>query len=103
VSQSFLIGRPTDGGTKFLRKNESTPYCPGSDHAGDAAACEFCSVTIEYNADNTAHLSDIGSVYEALTPIGKDCGKIGQKSIKRAFGATNAGPRWNSLQSSNGE
>jgi hypothetical protein len=35
--------------------------------------------------------------------MGKDCGEIGQKSIKRAFGATNAGPRWKSLQSSNGE
>jgi len=35
--------------------------------------------------------------------MGKDCGKIGQKSIERALGATHAGPRWKSLQRSNGE
>jgi flagellar protein FlbT len=58
--------------------------------AGDAAGWEFGPVPIEYSADNTAHLRDIGSVYEALTPIGKDCGKIGQKSITRASGTANA-------------
>jgi len=79
------------------------PYQRGPGHAGDAAAQGFHLVSIEDNADNTAHLSGIGSVYQALTPMGKDCGKIGQKSIKRALEATNAGPRWKSLQRSNGE
>jgi hypothetical protein len=46
---------------------------------------------IANSADNTAHLCGTRSVYEALTPIGKDCAHIGQKSIKRAFGAAKAG------------
>jgi hypothetical protein len=80
-----------DGGTKLLRKNESMQYCPAPGQAGDVTAQGFCLASAEDNADNTAHLSDIGSVYQALTPIGKDCGKIGQKSFTRAFGATGAG------------
>jgi hypothetical protein len=67
------------------------PYHPGSGLAGDAAAARYGIAKIADSADNTAHLCGIESVYEALTPIGKDCGKIGQKSIERAFGATHAG------------
>jgi hypothetical protein len=67
------------------------PYCPGPGRAGDVTAWEFAPVTNQYSADNTAHLSDIGSVYEALTPIGKDCGNNGPNSTERAFGASNAG------------
>jgi len=65
--------------------------CPRSGRAGRATARGFYLVSGADNPDNTAHLSGIRSVYEALTPIGKDCGKIGQKSIERAFGASNAG------------
>jgi hypothetical protein len=78
-------------------------HWPGPGHAADATAQGSCRVSAEDNVDNTAHLISIRSVYEALTSMGKDCGKIGQKSIERAFGATNAGPRWKSLQRSNGE
>ena len=77
-----------DGVTKLLRKNESAPYCRGSGRAGDVTAQGFGLVSIKDNADNTGYSSDIRSVYEALTPMGKDCGKIGQKSFSRAFGAT---------------
>ena len=74
--------------------------CRGSGHAGDASTQAFWLVSFDYCADNIAHLSGTESVYEALTPIGKDCGKIGQNSFRRTFGAADAGSHLKSLQSS---
>jgi hypothetical protein len=63
----------------------------GPGRANGAPAGNYATAIIANSADNTAHSCSIRSVYEALTPIGKDCAKIGQNSIERAFGATNAG------------
>src|ERR1700676_3927600 len=78
TSQSFLIGRPVDGGTKPLRKHESVPhYCfPG--YAGAAPVSSFTVRRFENSVDNAGHFRAAGFVHEALTAIRKDCSHIGK-------------------------
>jgi hypothetical protein len=90
ASQSFLIGRLVDRGTKPLRKHESVPRCRFPGHAGGAPISSFTVARFENSVDNAGHFSHRRFVYEALTAIGKDCGHIGKKH-QRLSGATKAG------------
>jgi hypothetical protein len=93
TSQSFLIGRPFDRGTKPLRKHESAPPYRCSGHADGAPVSSFTVARFENSVDNTGHFRAADFVHQALTAIGKDCGHIGKKAsarIQRKQGGTHS-------------
>jgi hypothetical protein len=81
ASQSFLIRRPVDGGTKPLRKHESVSCCRLPSHASGAPVSSFTVAGFENGIDYAGHFRGTGFVHQALTAIGKDCGYIGKKGI----------------------
>jgi hypothetical protein len=97
-SQSFLIGRPIDRGTKPLTKYESVSCCRSHDHTGGAPVSSFTGTRFEDNADNIGHFRATRFIYRALTTIRKDCLHIGQERQQRASGVTRAGIHSRQLQ-----
>jgi hypothetical protein len=79
TSQSFLIGRPADGGTKLLRKHESaTPHrLPG--HLSAAPIGIFVIAPFANSVDNTAHLRGVPVHLRSVNRNRKGLRDIGKK------------------------
>jgi flagellar protein FlbT len=56
-----------------------------SGHVGDAATCAFVIAPFENSTDNAAYSAAPCLVYQALTAIRKDCGRIGKKASARIW------------------
>jgi hypothetical protein len=56
------------------------PLYSSPGHVSDVPTCGFVIAQFENNVDNTAHCVASCLVYQALTAIRKDCGRIGKKA-----------------------
>jgi hypothetical protein len=108
-SQSFLIGRPADRGTKLLTKHESAPLCRFPGHPGGVPIGVFLITPFANSVDKITLSRDRSPRLPSVNLNRKGLRPQRPKQHRRVSGATKAGIRSNPtamiarVKSGNGE